>query len=145
MEMPRSSDRGEGGRDPEFHERQAGDASFFTFIQPSLQGHCFGWYTTMQDRPFRTAPGTCILRVRITPDRDFLHLLESCDIDPYGNPPGFIMGKGMSAYLLMRSGRIFQGSRADRTATYALAATVVVVSAFLSGFVVRHPSIISIW
>jgi putative ABC transport system permease protein len=49
------------------------------------------------------------------------------------------MGKGMSAYLANAIGSdLFRVPVLIEPATYALAATVVVVSAFLSGFVVRH-------
>jgi putative ABC transport system permease protein len=144
MEMPRVV--GTVVREDEirnFYETQAEVMLFFTFIATILAGTiAFGVvYNNARIALSERRRELASLRVLgyTRTEISFIFLGELAILTLAAIPLGFIMGKGMSAYLANAIGSdLFRVPVLIEPATYALAATVVVVSAFLSGFVVRH-------
>jgi len=144
MEMPRVV--GTVVREDEirnFYETQAEVMLFFTFIATILAGTiAFGVvYNNARIALSERRRELASLRVLgyTRTEISFIFLGELAILTLTAIPLGFIMGKGMSAYLANAIGSdLFRVPVLIEPATYALAATVVFVSAFLSGFVVRH-------
>ena len=144
MEMPRVV--GTVVREDEirnFYETQAEVMLFFTFIATILAGTiAFGVvYNNARIALSERSRELASLRVLgyTRTEISFIFLGELAILTLAAIPLGFIIGKGMSAYLANAIGSdLFRVPVLIEPATYALAAAVVVVSAFLSGFVVRH-------
>lgn len=144
MEMPRVV--GTVVREDEirnFYETQAEVMLFFTFIATILAATiAFGVvYNNARIALSERRRELASLRVLgyTRTEISFIFLGELAILTLTAIPLGFVIGKGMSAYLANAIGSdLFRVPVLIEPATYALAATVVVVSAFLSGFVVRH-------
>lgn len=144
VEMPRVA--GTFVREDEirnFYETQAEALLFFTFVATILAGTiAFGVvYNSARIALSERSRELASLRVLgyTRTEISFIFLGELGLLILAAIPLGFLIGRGMSAYLAKAiESDLFRVPVLVEPATYSLAATVVVVSACLSGLIVRH-------
>ncbi len=126
-----------------FYETQAEMFLFFTFIAAILAGTiAFGVvYNNARISLSERSRELASLRVLgyTRTEISFIFLGELGFLTLVAIPIGFAIGRGMSAFLAAALGSdLFRIPVIVETGTYSLAATVVVVSACLSGLITRH-------
>jgi putative ABC transport system permease protein len=144
IEMPRVA--GAVVREEEirnFYETQAEMLLFFTLIATILAGTiAFGVvYNNARISLSERSRELASLRVLgyTRAEISFIFLGELGVLTLVAIPFGFLIGRGMSAYMARAiESDLFRVPLLIEPATYSLAATVVVVSACLSGLIVRH-------
>jgi putative ABC transport system permease protein len=144
VEMPRVA--GTFVREDEiknFYETQAEVLLFFTFIATLLAATiAFGVvYNSARIALSERSRELASLRVLgyTRTEISFIFLGELGLLTLAAIPLGFLIGRGMSAYLAKAiESDLFRIPVLVESATYSLAATAVVVSACLSGLIVRH-------
>jgi len=126
-----------------FYETQAEALLFFTLVASILAGtiafgvvyNCARIALSERSRELASLRVLGYTRAEIS----YIFLGELAILTLASIPLGFILGHGICAYLATAlSSDLFRVPVRVETATYSLAATVVVVSACLSGFIVRH-------
>lgn len=144
VEMPRVA--GTFVREDEirnFYETQAEALLFFTFVATLLAGTiAFGVvYNSARIALSERSRELASLRVLgyTRTEISYIFLGELGLLTLAAIPLGFLIGRGMSAYLAKAiESDLFRIPVLVEPATYSLATTVVVVSACLSGLIVRH-------
>jgi len=126
-----------------FYETQAEALLFFTFVATLLAGTiAFGVvYNSARIALSERSRELASLRVLgyTRTEISYIFLGELGLLTLAAIPLGFLIGRGMSAYLAKAiESDLFRIPVLVEPATYSLAATVVVVSACLSGLIVRH-------
>jgi len=126
-----------------FYETQAEALLFFTFVATLLAATiAFGVvYNSARIALSERSRELASLRVLgyTRTEISFIFLGELSLLTLAAIPLGFLIGKGMSAYLAKAiESDLFRVPVLVEPATYSLAATAVVVSACLSGLIVRH-------
>lgn len=126
-----------------FYETQAEALLFFTFIATILAGTiAFGVvYNSARIALSERSHELASLRVLgyTRAEISYIFLGELAALTLAAIPLGFIFGRGLSTYIASAlSSDLFRVPSVTEPATYSLAAAVVVVSACLSGLIVRH-------
>jgi putative ABC transport system permease protein len=126
-----------------FYETQAEALLFFTLVATILAGTiAFGVvYNSARIALSERSRELASLRVLgyTRAEISYIFLGELAILTLASIPLGFVLWHGICAYLATAlSSDLFRVPVRVETATYSLAATVVVVSACLSGFIVRH-------
>jgi len=126
-----------------FYETQAEALLFFTFIATILAGTiAFGVvYNSARIALSERSRELASLRVLgyTRAEISYIFLGEFGLLTLFAIPFGFILGYGLSAYIAKAiSSELFRVPIVVETATYSLAAVVVIASACLSGLIVRH-------
>ncbi len=126
-----------------FYETQAEALLFFTLVATILAGTiAFGVvYNSARISLSERSRELASLRVLgyTRTEISFIFLGELALLTLAAIPLGFLIGRGLSAYLARAiESDLFRVPMLVGPATYSLAATVVVVSACLSGLIVRH-------
>jgi putative ABC transport system permease protein len=126
-----------------FYETQAEAFLFFTFVASILAGTiAFGVvYNSARIALSERSRELASLRVLgyTRAEISYIFLGELGLLTAAAIPLGFIFGKGLCVYIAGSiSSDLFRVPAVVEPSTYSLAATVVVVSALLSGIIVRH-------
>ncbi|MFH2011260.1 MAG: FtsX-like permease family protein [Pseudomonadota bacterium] len=126
-----------------FYETQAEALLFFTFVASLLAATIAFGVVYNSARIALSERGRELASLRVLgytrTEISFIFLGELGLLTLVAIPIGFIIGKGMSAYLAKAiESDLFRVPVLVEPTTYSLAATVVVVSACLSGLIVRH-------
>jgi len=126
-----------------FYETQAEALLFFTFIATILGGIiAFGVvYNTARISLAERSRELASLRVLgyTRAEISYIFLGELAALTLVSVPPGFLIGRGISSYIAHAlESDLFRIPVVIQAETYTLAATVVLISACLSGLIVRH-------
>ncbi len=126
-----------------FYETQAEVLLFFTLIATILAGTIAFGVVYNNARVSLSERGRELASLRVLgysrAEISFIFLGELGFITLLAIPIGFVIGRGMSAYLASAIGSdLFRVPVLIGGGTYSLAAAVVVVSSCLSGLIVRH-------
>jgi putative ABC transport system permease protein len=126
-----------------FYETQAEALLFFTFIATILGGIiAFGVvYNTARISLAERSRELASLRVLgyTRGEISYIFLGELAFLTLVSVPPGFLIGRGICSYIARAlQSDLFRIPVVIQADTYTLAATVVLISACLSGLIVRH-------